>query len=100
MITVSAWTVAKVGEFVFLGHLLDAGARDDVALVNEAVEELSARFDDGKIAGHARVSARGGVAPGGGGRVGEGGGVRLCARGFGAAGIFWLDVEDHLEKVK
>lgn len=40
-----AGAAAEVLEFILVGHLLDARARGDVALMDEAVEELSGRLD-------------------------------------------------------
>jgi len=46
---------AEVLEFVFVGHLLDAGAGGDVALVDEAVEEFGAAFYYGEVVGEFHV---------------------------------------------
>ena len=46
---VDAWAGTKVAGFVLLGHLLDALARGDVALVDQAVQHLGAALHDGKI---------------------------------------------------
>ena len=40
-----ARAAAEVLQFVFVGHLLDAGPGGDVALMDEAVEELGGGFN-------------------------------------------------------
>ena len=99
---------AEVEEVVLLRHLLDALARGDVALVDEAVEELGGALDDAGVRGDAVVlfGAAGGV-----GRVDEliavlvahdvGRGLRSGLFLFIIVFVlilFGLDVEDHLQR--
>jgi hypothetical protein len=96
---VDAWAGAKVAGLVLFGHLLDALARGDVALVDQAVQHLGAALHDGQIRSHAHVSL---LLASVGGRIPH---VLIIVVQilvfvfivFVAVVVLGLDVEDHLQ---